>query len=145
MATVGAEVVGQKWGWTSHPRRSGCCGSGGRSGQGGKAGQGRHQGRRHLCQDEGNGAICCQLLQSWKENTKSNIGALSDAGIQGEAALSQVKAMTQETMSTLAALHNPDMIVGGADAVSDFGDRGVNSSIDGQWKDRIDDLDKAAE
>jgi len=77
--------------------------------------------------------------------TVNNEAALFAAGIDGEEALSQAQAMTKETMNTLAALHNPDMIAGGVDVISDFGDRGVNSSIGGQWKDRIGDLDKAAE
>jgi hypothetical protein len=41
---------------------------------------------------------------------------------------------TQEKMNTLAALHNPDLISGGQDIISDFGDRQVNSSIGPQWK-----------
>lgn len=69
---------------------------------------------------------------------------LNAAGIDGEAALMRAKVMSKETMNTLAALHNPDMIAGGVDVIADFGDRGVNASIGGQWKDRIKDLDKAA-
>ena len=51
----------------------------------------------------------------------------------------------KETMSTLAALHNPDLSAGGRDAISDFGDRQVNSSIGPQWKSRISGLRRAAE
>ncbi|NWC83556.1 hypothetical protein HX798_25180 [Pseudomonas putida] len=43
----------------------------------------------------------------------------------------------KETMSSLAALHNPDLIAGGKDLISDFGDRQVNSSIGPQWKSKI--------
>ncbi len=41
-------------------------------------------------------------------------------------------------------VHNPDMIAGGKDVVTSMGDKGVNSSIGSQWKDRVDELDKAA-
>lgn len=51
----------------------------------------------------------------------------------------------KETMSSLAALHNPDLIAGGRDTISDFGDRQVNSSIGPQWKSRVDGLKVAAE
>jgi hypothetical protein len=53
-------------------------------------------------------------------------------------------AMAAERMGTMAALHNPDMIAGGRDVVTMMGDRGVNSSIGAQWKDRVADLDAAA-
>ena len=51
----------------------------------------------------------------------------------------------KETMSSLAALHNPDLIAGGRDTISDFGDRQVNSSIGPQWKSRVEGLKAAAE
>lgn len=51
----------------------------------------------------------------------------------------------KETMSSLAGLHNPDLIAGGRDVISDFGDRQVNSSIGPQWKSRIKNLKDAAE
>ncbi|MCA8354882.1 polymorphic toxin type 15 domain-containing protein [Burkholderia cepacia] len=70
--------------------------------------------------------------------------ALSKQGIAGEAAVEQAKAMAAERMKTLAALHNPDMIAGGKDVVTMMGDRGVNSSIGSQWKDRVAELDDAA-
>jgi len=50
----------------------------------------------------------------------------------------------KETMSSLAALHNPDLIAGGMDAIGDFGDRQVNSSIGPQWKSKIEALKTAA-
>jgi hypothetical protein len=51
-----------------------------------------------------------------------------------------------ETMKTLAALHNPDMVAGGKDTIQDFGNRNVNSRIGAQWKkgERLVQLDKAA-
>lgn len=52
---------------------------------------------------------------------------------------------TLNRMSVLAALHNPDLIAGGKDAISDFGDRKVNSTIGPQWKSKIPNLKKAAE
>ncbi|MGF6395573.1 DUF6861 domain-containing protein [Pseudomonas plecoglossicida] len=48
-------------------------------------------------------------------------------------------------MSTIAALHNPDLIAGGKDAITDFGDRQVNSTIGPQWKSKIHNLALAAE
>ncbi|MNC65465.1 hypothetical protein D3C75_1157590 [compost metagenome] len=51
----------------------------------------------------------------------------------------------KETMSSLAALHNPDLSAGGRDAISDFGDRQVNSTIGPQWKNRVGGLKQAAE
>ncbi|CAI3807392.1 hypothetical protein GLGCALEP_04636 [Pseudomonas sp. MM221] len=51
----------------------------------------------------------------------------------------------KETMTSLAALHNPDLSAGGKDVISGFGDRQVNSSIGPQWKNKIEDMKKAAE
>jgi hypothetical protein len=51
----------------------------------------------------------------------------------------------KETLSSLAALHNPDLIAGGRDTISDFGDRQVNSSIGPRWKSRVEGLKAAAE
>ncbi len=48
-------------------------------------------------------------------------------------------------MSITAALHNPDLVAGGRDVISDFGGRQVNSVIGAQWKTRIPNLKKAAE
>ncbi|RQT69277.1 hypothetical protein DF029_21645 [Burkholderia cepacia] len=70
--------------------------------------------------------------------------ALGERGIFGEAAQKQAAEMAAERMKTLAALHNPDMIAGGKDVVTMMGDRGVNSSIGSQWKDRVAELDEAA-
>lgn len=48
-------------------------------------------------------------------------------------------------MSKLAALHNPDMIAGGADVLSgSFGDQGINSAIGGSWRTRIGAMDASA-
>ncbi|WPX89471.1 DUF6861 domain-containing protein [Pseudomonas asiatica] len=48
-------------------------------------------------------------------------------------------------MSITATLHNPDLIAGGRDVISDFGDRQVNSIIGPQWRTKIPNLKKAAE
>lgn len=48
------------------------------------------------------------------------------------------------TLGCLSSLHNPDMIAGGKDVVTAMGDRGVNSSIESQWRTKMDELDKAA-
>lgn len=60
-------------------------------------------------------------------------------------------AYADETMKTLNALHNPDLVAGGKDTIADFGDAEVNQTIGRQWshagKDqttRIQDLDAAA-
>jgi RHS repeat-associated protein len=47
-------------------------------------------------------------------------------------------------MKTLAALHNPDMVAAGKDIITGFGDKGINSSIGTQWKDRVGEMDEAA-
>lgn len=67
-----------------------------------------------------------------------------DAGMSPAEAGSRAKTEAADRMKTLAALHNPDMVAGGNNAIDDMGDRGVNSSIGSQWKGRVGDLDKAA-
>lgn len=47
-------------------------------------------------------------------------------------------------MEGLAGLHNPDLVAGGFDVISDFGDSRVNSSIGAQWPTRITTLKLAA-
>ncbi|HDS1723903.1 hypothetical protein DZA28_22395 [Pseudomonas alloputida] len=51
----------------------------------------------------------------------------------------------KESMSSLAALHNPDLIAGGKDVISDFGDRQVNSTIGPQWRSRVGELTRSVE
>ncbi|WMJ67637.1 PAAR domain-containing protein [Stenotrophomonas sp. 24(2023)] len=60
-------------------------------------------------------------------------------------------AYADETMKTLNALHNPDLVAGGKDIIADFGDGEVNHTIGRQWRQakkdqtaRIQDLDAAA-
>ena len=76
--------------------------------------------------------------------TLQHEAALAQQGVVGAAASQEAAQMTANKMKTLAALHNPDMIAGGKDAVTTMGDRGVNSSIGGQWKDKVKDLDASA-
>jgi hypothetical protein len=52
---------------------------------------------------------------------------------------------SQEIMSSLAGLHNPDLSAGGWDEIADFGERQVNSSIGPQWRTKILKLKEAAE
>ncbi|MFK3798605.1 DUF6861 domain-containing protein [Pseudomonas sp. NPDC088444] len=54
------------------------------------------------------------------------------------------KIAARKKMNMIAALHNPDLVAGGKDKISDFGDRQVNSSIGAQWRGRIQGLDEAA-
>lgn len=79
-----------------------------------------------------------------KELTDKYETQLNEQGITGQAAQTQAAKTASDKMSTLAALHNPDMVVGGKDVVTTMGDKGVNSSIGAQWKDRVAELDKAA-
>ena len=67
------------------------------------------------------------------------------AGMSLNEAKTEAVKMAAEKMSTLAALHNPDMVAGGKDAICDFGCRNVNSRIGAQWKKggRLAALDKA--
>jgi hypothetical protein len=52
------------------------------------------------------------------------------------------KRMADEYMSDKAALHDPDQIAGGfGENVTGMGDKGINSSLGSQWKDRIDGID----
>ena len=57
------------------------------------------------------------------------------------------KQRTSEIMDNLAALHDPDMIAGGADKVNRMGNKGVNSSIGSQWrtKSRLTQVDEQAQ
>ncbi len=68
-------------------------------------------------------------------------------GYEKDDDMSETKAtqVATEKMKTLHALHNPDLIAGGKDKVTTFGDKSVNQSIGSQWKTKLDDLDKAAE
>jgi len=81
-----------------------------------------------------------------KELTADIYDTLRSEGMSRSKAVAKSAAMAAGTMKTLAALHNPDMVVGGKDAISSFGDRNINSRIGSQWKQhqRLIELDKAA-
>ena len=66
------------------------------------------------------------------------------AGMSPVEAKRQAAAEAAKQMQTLAALHNPDMVAGGANFIGDMGDRAVNSSVGSQWKGRVSDMDEAA-
>ena len=70
---------------------------------------------------------------------KSNVAPANAESMAAERA--------KEIMSSLAALHDPDMVAGGRDQIGKIGDRSVNSSLGSQWgKDgRISEMDKAAQ
>lgn len=70
--------------------------------------------------------------------------ALEEEGTIGAEAEKQASQMVIERMKTLAALHNPDQVVGGGTAVGDLGDSQVNSSIGSHWKSRVASMDEAA-
>ncbi|KGS15833.1 hypothetical protein ALP73_01309 [Pseudomonas coronafaciens pv. garcae] len=72
------------------------------------------------------------------------LGKLIGENISPEQALILAKKMTEQKMATLAALHNPDLVAGGRDIISNLGDRRINSSIGPQWQSRIGSLDTAA-
>jgi hypothetical protein len=69
-----------------------------------------------------------------QENILANLPRARSAAIE----------KAKETMKKIAALHEPDMIAGGKDIVTNMGDKGVNSSIGSQWKNRVQVLDDAA-
>jgi hypothetical protein len=71
------------------------------------------------------------------------LNELLTQGMPFDQASSEAERLANGKMRTLAALHNPDLFVGGKDVISDFGDRGVNSSIGSQWRWRVDSLDQA--
>ena len=78
-----------------------------------------------------------RLKDEFIEDLRANNVPIEKAEILAEQMVSQ-------KMSTLAALHNPDLFAGGKDFVSDFGDSRINSSIGPQWIGRIGSLDSAA-
>ena len=55
-----------------------------------------------------------------------------DSGISPIEAERQAVVSAADRMKALAALHNPDMVAGGTNAITDMGDRQVNSSIGSQ-------------
>jgi NTP pyrophosphatase (non-canonical NTP hydrolase) len=55
----------------------------------------------------------------------------------------EAKVEANQWMDTQAALHDPDQVAGGfGDNVTGMGDKRVNSGLESQWKDRIDEIDR---
>ena len=71
---------------------------------------------------------------------------LRSEGMSRSQAMNEATKQASDIMKTLAALHNPDMVAGGKDVISGFGQRGINSRIGAQWRqyERLTQLDKAA-
>jgi len=72
-------------------------------------------------------------VQYARELTRDLTDKLQGEGLSPAQAEQKAIEIASEKMKTLAALHNPDMVSGGRDVISDFGDRSVNSSIGAQW------------
>ena len=77
--------------------------------------------------------------------TKKLRDQFTSAGMADAEAKREATAEATKQMNTLAALHNPDMVAGGANVIGGMGDRQINSSIGSQWKGRVGDLDTAAQ
>lgn len=98
---------------------------------------------------EGSAKRDAAIAKSARERYESDLKtALRDqymkAGLSVRDARTKAAEEAAKKMKALAALHNPDMVAAGRDAISDFGDRNVNSRIGPQWKSRVGELDKAA-
>lgn len=79
-----------------------------------------------------------------REMVKNLSDQLRSEGKSAREADKKAAEIAADKMRTLAALHNPDMVAGGKDAIGDFGDRNVNSRIGAQWRSRVGELDEAA-
>ena len=84
-----------------------------------------------------------KLVDQFKEELIENDIAI------GKRATEIAKERANEAMSSLAALHDPDMIAGGFDKISTsvnsgMGNTNINSSLGSQWKGRVSDMDVAA-
>ena len=91
--------------------------------------------------------VARQARADYQETLKEDAyEKLREQGVSRSEAKVKSVDMASEKMKTLAALHNPDIVAGGKDAISDFGDRNINSRIGAQWKkgERLAKLDKAA-
>jgi Novel toxin 15 len=76
------------------------------------------------------------------ELRESTIAKLNNQGIYGDEAERQARKIVKDEMGGLAALHNPDLGAGGEDVITALGDKGVNSSLGGQWPQRVNASDK---
>lgn len=92
-----------------------------------------------------NGAIAKRERRDFSEKLrKESAEHMVDEGMDWEEANILAEKIAERKMRNFAALHNPDMIAGGKDVISGFGDRQVNATIGPQWKSRLDGLDKIA-
>lgn len=67
------------------------------------------------------------------------VDELQDMGLS----LEEEEDQAQHWMDTQSALHNPDQVAGGnSGSIGGVGDKGVNSSIGEQWRNRVDSLDE---
>jgi hypothetical protein len=92
---------------------------------------------------------CVARTARAKYESDMRLNLMDEYQLQGFSAREAEKKAVEESlsrMSTLAALHNPDMVVGGKDVISDFGSLNVNSRIGAQWnkRGRLAELDNAA-
>jgi hypothetical protein len=96
----------------------------------------------------GTGAAQEAARSSLEEQITASIkDSLRKQSILGKEASAIADQRTAEIMSSLAALHDPDMIAGGSDTIGKLGDRKVNSSIGSQWskESRVAEMDRAAQ
>ncbi|OON62785.1 hypothetical protein B0920_04955 [Massilia sp. KIM] len=93
----------------------------------------------------GRGSAQRKARAEYRKNLEAGLRAeYRRKGMSRDEAEGAARTRAGEVMKNLAALHEPDMIAGGADRVARMGDRSVNSSIGSQWKSRIEQLDDAA-
>ena len=77
-----------------------------------------------------------QIAESMRNSLRSKFGTAEAAAKAAQGA--------KEAMSSLAALHGPDLKAGGSGALTGLGDARINSSLGAQWRDKVGDMDKAA-
>jgi hypothetical protein len=95
--------------------------------------------------DERNPGIAKEARKEYQEATEERISRELSRTMPPLEAQEMAAKEAKKTMSTIAALHNPDLTAGGRDVISDFGDRQVNSTIGPQWRTKIPNLKEAAE
>lgn len=93
-------------------------------------------GRQHFTSaGRGSGNSPSMPEPSYETNLSSRLQrTYREQGFSPSEARARAATQVQQEMQTLAALHNPDMVASGANAITGRGDRGVNSSIGSQWK-----------
>ena len=92
-------------------------------------------------------AVARRARANYRKDLKAEIfEKLRSEGKSRSDAKNEAATQVSAIMETLAALHNPDMVAGGKDVISGFGDRRINSRIGAQWNQhgRLTQLDKAA-